>query len=43
MTEVLQLPQKKRDELAQLLQRTSLAKIISAAKLVADRLDAQAG
>jgi hypothetical protein len=39
MTEVLQLPQKKRDELAQLLQRTSLAKIISAAKLVADRLE----
>ena len=39
LTEVLQLPQKKREELAQLLQRTSLTKIISAAKLVADRLE----
>ena len=39
LTEVLELPQKKREELAQLLQRTSLARIISAAKLVADRLE----
>lgn len=39
LTEVLQLPQKKREELAQLLQRTSLTRIISAAKLVADRLE----
>jgi hypothetical protein len=39
INEVLQLPQKKREDLAQLLQKTSLAKIISAAKLVADRLE----
>jgi hypothetical protein len=39
LTEVLQLPQKKREELAQLLQKTSLVKIISAAQLVADRLE----
>jgi histidine kinase/DNA gyrase B/HSP90-like ATPase len=39
INEVLQLPQKKREDLAQLLQKTSLVKIISAAKLVADRLE----
>jgi hypothetical protein len=39
MTEVLQLPQKKREEFARLLQKTSLVQIISAAKLVADRLE----
>jgi hypothetical protein len=39
INEVLQLPQKKREDLAKLLQRTSLTKIISAAKLVADRLE----
>lgn len=37
--EVLQLPQRKREDLAQLLQRTPLVKIINAAKLVADRLE----
>jgi hypothetical protein len=39
LTEVLGLPQKQREELARLLQRTTLAKIISAAKMVADRLE----
>jgi hypothetical protein len=37
--EVLGLPKKKQKELARLLQRTTLSSIISAAKLVADRLD----
>jgi hypothetical protein len=39
ITEVLHLPQKKREELARLLRRTSLTNIISASKLVADRLE----
>jgi hypothetical protein len=39
INEVLQLPQKKRKDLARLLQRTSFAKIINAAKLVGDRLE----
>ncbi len=39
VTEVLELPRKKADELAELLERTSLAAIINAAKVVADRLD----
>lgn len=39
MTEVLQLPQKKREDLARLLRRTSLSNIISASKLVTDRLE----
>ncbi|MGE3335716.1 MAG: ATP-binding protein [Rhodospirillaceae bacterium] len=39
MTEVLQLPQRKREELARLLEHTSLSNIISASKLVADRLE----
>ena len=37
--DVVRLPQDKQDELAKLLKRTSLARIISASKLVADRLD----
>jgi hypothetical protein len=38
-TEVLELPQDKQADLAELLRRTSLASIISAAKLVSGRLD----
>jgi len=38
MDEVLLLPKKQREELAQLLRETSLSSIISAAKVVADRL-----
>lgn len=38
LTEVLNLPKRKRDELAGLLQDVSLASIISSAKVVADRL-----
>lgn len=38
-TEVLELPQDKQADLAELLKRTSLASIISAAKLVSGRLD----
>lgn len=37
--EVLDLPQEKQQELADLLERTSLAAIINASKVVADRLD----
>jgi len=37
--DVLELPADKRDELAQLLERTTLAAIINAARTVADRLD----
>jgi len=37
--EVLDLPESKREELAELLERTSLAAIINASKVVADRLD----
>jgi hypothetical protein len=37
--DVLRLPQDKQDELAKLLKKTSLSRIISASKLVADRLD----
>jgi hypothetical protein len=39
ITEVLGLSKRKQDELAKLLKRTTLSAIISAAKLVADRLD----
>ena len=39
VNEVLDLPQSKRQELADLLDRTTLAAIISASRLVADRLD----
>ena len=39
LTEVLELPLEKRQELAELLERTTLAAIISASKLVADRLE----
>jgi hypothetical protein len=39
MTEVLGLPKQKQEELAKLLQKTSLASIISSAKMVADRLE----
>jgi hypothetical protein len=39
LTDVLDLPQEKRQELAQLLDRTTLAAIISASRLVADRLE----
>lgn len=38
LTEVLNLPKRKRDELAALLQDVSLSSIISSAKVVADRL-----
>ncbi len=38
LTEVLNLPKRKRDELASLLQDVSLSSIISSAKIVADRL-----
>ncbi|MDB6001461.1 MAG: hypothetical protein JWP52_3160 [Rhizobacter sp.] len=38
LTEVLNLPKRKRDELAALLQDMSLSSIISSAKVVADRL-----
>jgi hypothetical protein len=38
LTEVLNLPKRKRDELASLLQDVSLASIIGSAKVVADRL-----
>jgi len=41
--EVLGLPKRKQEELAKLLRRTTLSAIISAAKLVADRLDFLAG
>lgn len=39
LADVLAMPQEKREELVQLLERTSLDSIISAAKIVADRLD----
>lgn len=39
LAEVLELPLEKQEQLAALLKRTSLSAIISAAKLVADRLD----
>ena len=39
LAEVLELPLDKQEQLAALLERTSLSAIISAAKLVADRLD----
>lgn len=39
LSEVLQLPKDKQQELGQLLERTSLAAIINAARVVADRLD----
>jgi len=39
LTEVLQLPQRQRDDLARLLKSTTLSAVISAAKLVADRLE----
>jgi hypothetical protein len=38
LNEVLQLPQRKQQELAELLQETTLSAIIAAAKTVADRL-----
>ena len=43
MNEVLGLPKRKQEELAQLLQEASLSSIISAAKIVADRLTFLAG
>ena len=39
LAEVLELPLDKQEQLAELLERTSLSAIISAARLVADRLD----
>jgi hypothetical protein len=39
LTEVLELPIEKRQELADLLDRTTLAHIISASKIIADRLE----
>jgi hypothetical protein len=39
LAEVLDLPKDKQDELAELLRQTSLSAIISAAKIVADRLE----
>jgi hypothetical protein len=38
LTDVLGLPKQKQDELAELLERTSLSSIIAASKVVADRL-----
>jgi hypothetical protein len=38
ITEVINLPEKKRDELASLLEYTSLASIISTSKIISDRL-----
>ena len=43
LTEVLDLPVQKREEFAELLQRTSLSAIINASKVVTDRLDFIAG
>lgn len=43
LTEVLDLPVQKREEFAELLQRTSLSAIINASKVVTDRLDFLAG
>lgn len=43
LTEVLNLPKRKRDELSELLRDVSLSSIISAAKVVADRLKFIAG
>jgi hypothetical protein len=39
LTEVLELPQEKRQELAELLDRTTLAHIIGASKIITDRLE----
>ena len=39
LTEVLDLPKDKRQELAELLDRTTLAAVISASRLIADRLE----
>lgn len=39
LTEVLDLPPEKRQELAELLDRTTLAHIINASKIIADRLE----
>jgi hypothetical protein len=39
MTEVLGLPKQKQEELAKLLRKTTLAAVISSAKMVADRLE----
>ncbi len=39
LTEVLDLPTEKRQELAELLDRTTLAHIINASKIIADRLE----
>lgn len=39
LEEVLELPKEKQEEFAELLKRTSLAAIINASKVVADRLD----
>jgi hypothetical protein len=39
LTEVLDLPSEKRQELAELLDRTTLAHIIGASKIIADRLE----
>jgi hypothetical protein len=39
LKELLDLPEERQEELAQLLKRTSLAAIINAAKVVADRID----
>ncbi len=41
--DVLDLPKEKQEEFAELLHRTSLASIVSASKLIADRLDFLAG
>lgn len=43
LTEVLELPKEKQNELADLLQHTTLTSIIEASKLVADRLQFLAG
>lgn len=39
MTEVLGLPKQKQEELAKLLRKTTLSAVISAAKMIAERLE----
>lgn len=43
LTEVLELPKQKQEDLAKLLRKTSLAAVISSARMVADRLDFLSG
>jgi hypothetical protein len=43
LTEVLELPKAKQEDLAKLLRKTSLAAVISSARMVADRLEFLSG